>query len=211
MLLVAFGCWYAWMRWSPLEREARGDASAILNGNVSRLMELATPEEKSSGLDVAKLQSIYDISVKSRMSKIASLGELTSLATADNGSSAVAKYTVRLVNGRHFYLGLQIFNSESGAKTSVAQTLLSIGWQLDCLSKPNYVPKAHDIVRSTLEGIRADRDKLQAAGVLGVYSGTTKGFMTWDKLEEMVSTNLARDEASDAGKNASIATPMLRS
>ena len=210
VLVVTSVCWVVWMRWSPLERQARNDAEAIISGDVSRLLSLATPEERAAGLDLPRLRAIYDISVKGRMANIASKGDLTSLVTGDNGSSAVAKYPVRLTNGRHFYLGLQVFNSESGAKASIAQTLTSIGWQLEYISRPGYFPRAHDIVRSTLAGIRSDRERLEAAGVLGLYNGTARGFMTWDKLEATALANLARDEARDGSQGVSSSAPAAR-
>jgi hypothetical protein len=99
-------------------------------------------------------------------------------------------------------VGLQVFKSESGAKTRLAFTLLSLGWQLQYASKANYIPKSLDIVRSTLKGLETDRSKLDAAGVHGVYVSPAQGYMDWDQLEEFVRGNLARVQASQEKSTA---------
>ncbi|MFZ4506571.1 MAG: hypothetical protein ACOYON_02600 [Fimbriimonas sp.] len=138
--------------------------------------------EIDSGLTKGQLKAIYEITFKPRLKYVQSFGTREGTGYQDVGISVV-NTQVTLVNGQTHHISLSASVGDGGPKMATASTIATNGWQLEYLAKQNGPRKEGDLIRATLQGVRTDRARLEAAGIKGLFIRPGKGLQTWDEIE----------------------------
>lgn len=194
----SWGHSYALWNRDHLIRDAKRQVEALRAGDGKTVASFALPEELEHTPAPAIERLIAEIvTPRLRLARFNENGVYELVNSPPTQS--VGGVRGRLENGQNVSLLVAVFDTEKGGKSLVVQNSLFHAWQmLDRSENPN-VPK--EITRTYLNGLRADRVRLEAMGVSGMYCGPDRGFVTWDECERTWSQRLASRERSRAQLN----------
>jgi|GEM_PF-6613716 len=152
-----------------LEKEATNLAQAALAGDTGTLFSHEFEEERSAeGFDRAKFDRFWNELVAPRLAGFHIVGtpQTQLLAAGDEGVSWVK---VADSDGHTYEIATAAWQTDTGVHF-LATNYLFTGWVLEKLVKEGKRPSLVNILQAKLEGMRADRAKLDALGV-GVAVG----------------------------------------
>lgn len=189
---------YLWWRNSTsLEAQARCFVIALERDDFQQMASFALPEERRGTQLEKDLAYVLPELLAPELSKCQRIGSLESDITPD-GTLATASIQYRVPNGEYVDVGSSFSSTESGAKGIVLWPILACAWITRSKLDPAYDRSTWTSTRALLTGLRADRARLEQAGVVGVYRGPERGFMHWQKLEAYLVEVLGRRERERA-------------
>ena len=171
LILLLASMWAAvfliwWLRRPPrLEVEARNLLEAMQSGDGSVLQHYAFPEEvAANALSPDKLRRVYMEIVIPRLNQLKRSGNMELQNFGDQG---VAGYDVATKYGRRFSMSADVYPVDGEIRSPVLRSVFG-AWLMDYYSTHD---EPFDLLtrnKAIIAGVRADREKLRAIGVVAV-------------------------------------------